>query len=257
MDAGHLATGLLGDQGRHRDRRAHAGGTRPARPQRPGRFVLAGVRRERQGRHPRALAAVPPGGPGGPGRAAPRGGRLGLGPDDGGACGPAPAVDPGHGTRLPRPDLGLAGRRGGPAGLRPDTGPFLRRRDRRPLGLDFHIGLPASARARVSRMAYRSPSVDLTTVPATSVPAELREQVAAWRDPDSLSNRAFAVTDPAAIDFDAPEVQAAELLLQRHRHRPLLARMYAATIGEVDGVRLSPRPPWPRRPKNRPTGRTG
>ncbi|MFJ7129636.1 serine hydrolase domain-containing protein [Streptomyces sp. NPDC098101] len=108
-----------------------------------------------------------------------------------------------------------------------------------PLGLDFHIGLPASARARVSRMAYRSPSVDLTTVPATSVPEELREQVAAWRDPDSLSNRAFAVTDPAAIDFDAPEVQAAELPSSNGIGTARsLARMYAATIGEVDGVRL-------------------
>ncbi|MFE8939951.1 serine hydrolase domain-containing protein [Streptomyces sp. NPDC007872] len=108
-----------------------------------------------------------------------------------------------------------------------------------PLGLDFHIGLPASARARVSRMAYRGPSVDLTTVPTASVPAELREQVAAWRDPDSLSNRAFAVTDPAAIDFDAPEVQAAELPSSNGIGTARsLARMYAATIGEVDGVRL-------------------
>ncbi len=81
----------------------------------------------------------------------------------------------------------------------------------RPLGLDFFIGLPASERGRVSRMVYRSPAVDLTTVPAEAVPEELREQVAAWRDPNSFSNRAFAVTDPAAIDFDSPEVQAAEL----------------------------------------------
>ncbi|MEU9853544.1 serine hydrolase domain-containing protein [Streptomyces sp. NPDC047974] len=108
-----------------------------------------------------------------------------------------------------------------------------------PLGLDFHIGLPASERARVSRMAYRGPSADLTAVPAEAVPEELREQVAAWRDPDSLGNRAFAVTDPAAIDFDSPEVQAAELPSSNGigtAHS--LARMYAATIGEVDGVRL-------------------
>ncbi|WP_435272033.1 serine hydrolase domain-containing protein [Streptomyces parvulus] len=108
-----------------------------------------------------------------------------------------------------------------------------------PLGLDFFIGLPAEQRDRVSRMVYQRPAIDLTTVPAELVPEELREQVAAWRDPESFSNRAYAVTDPAAIDFDAPEVQAAELPASNGigtAHG--LARMYAALIGEVDGVRL-------------------
>ncbi|MFD3651587.1 serine hydrolase domain-containing protein [Streptomyces cyaneofuscatus] len=108
-----------------------------------------------------------------------------------------------------------------------------------PLGLDFFIGLPARERDRVSRMVYQRPAVDLTTVPAESVPEELRGQVAAWRDPESFSNRAYAVTDPAEIDFDSPKVQAAELpasngISTAHG----LARMYAALIGEVDGVRL-------------------
>ncbi|MEU4143101.1 serine hydrolase domain-containing protein [Streptomyces parvulus] len=108
-----------------------------------------------------------------------------------------------------------------------------------PLGLDFFIGLPASERDRVSHMVYRRPAVDLTTVAAEAVPEELREQVAAWRDPNSFSNRAFAVTDPAAIDFDSPEVQAAELPSSNGIGTArALARMYAALIGEVDGVRL-------------------
>ncbi|MEF9884452.1 serine hydrolase domain-containing protein [Streptomyces sp. P9-A4] len=108
-----------------------------------------------------------------------------------------------------------------------------------PLGLDFFIGLPAGERNRVSRMAYQRPAVDLTTVAAELVPEELREQVAAWRDPNSFSNRAFAVTDPAAIDFDSPEVQAAELPSSNGIGTArALARMYAALIGEVDGVRL-------------------
>ncbi|WP_351236497.1 serine hydrolase domain-containing protein [Streptomyces sp. NPDC002133] len=108
-----------------------------------------------------------------------------------------------------------------------------------PLALDFFIGLPASERSRVSRMVYRRPAVDLTTVPADSLPEELREQVAAWRDPNSFSNRAFAVTDPAAIDFDSPEVQAAELPSSNGIGTAhALARMYAALVGEVDGVRL-------------------
>lgn len=108
-----------------------------------------------------------------------------------------------------------------------------------PLGLDFFIGLPESERERVSLMAYRPPTVDLTTVPEASLPEDVREQVAAWRDPNSLSNRAFAVTDPAAIDFDSPEVQAAELPSSNGIGTArALARMYAALIGKVEGVRL-------------------
>ncbi|MBD2828199.1 serine hydrolase domain-containing protein [Streptomyces californicus] len=109
----------------------------------------------------------------------------------------------------------------------------------RPLGLDFFIGLPAGERDRVSRMVYRKPDVDLTTVPEESVPEDLRDLVAAWRDPNSLSNRAFAVTGPANIDFDSPDVQAAELPSSNGIGTAhALARMYAALIGEVDGVRL-------------------
>ncbi len=108
-----------------------------------------------------------------------------------------------------------------------------------PLGLDFFIGLPASERHRVSRMTYRRPDVDLTTLPPELVPEGLRAQVAAWRDPNSFSNRAYAVTDPVAIDFDSPEVQAAELPASNGIGTArALARMYAALIGEVDGVRL-------------------
>lgn len=108
-----------------------------------------------------------------------------------------------------------------------------------PLGLDFFIGLPASERHRVSRMAYQQPEVDFTTVPPESIPEELREMVAAWRDPNSFSNRAFQVTDPAEIDFNSPEVQAAELPASNGIGTARgLARMYAALIGEVDGVRL-------------------
>ncbi|MEU6351028.1 serine hydrolase domain-containing protein [Streptomyces sp. NPDC047072] len=108
-----------------------------------------------------------------------------------------------------------------------------------PLGLDFFIGLPASERDRVSRIVYQPPNVDLTAVPPADLPEDLRELVAAWRDPNSLSNRAFAVTDPTEIDFNSPEVQAAELPSSNGIGTARsLARMYAAVIGEVDGVRL-------------------
>ncbi|MEW2120484.1 serine hydrolase domain-containing protein [Streptomyces sp. NPDC005474] len=108
-----------------------------------------------------------------------------------------------------------------------------------PLGLDFFIGLPADERDRVSRMIYKQPDVDFTTLPPESLPEELRALVAAWRDPNSFTNRAFQVTDPAEIDFNSPEVQAAELPASNGIGTARgLARMYSALIGKVDGVRL-------------------
>ncbi|WP_369186554.1 serine hydrolase domain-containing protein [Streptomyces sp. R08] len=112
-----------------------------------------------------------------------------------------------------------------------------------PLGLDFFIGLPTSERDRVSRMAYQPPTVDLTTAPPEELSEDLRKLVAAWRDPNSLSNRAFAVTDPTEIDFNSCEVQAAELPSSNGIGTARsLARMYAAVIGQVDGVRLLSEP---------------
>ena len=108
-----------------------------------------------------------------------------------------------------------------------------------PLGLDFFIGLPESERGRVSRMVYKEPEFDLAALPPESIPEEVRDLVAALLDPNSLYNKAFSVTDPAEIDFNAPEVQAAEIPSSNGIGTARgLARMYAALIGEVDGVRL-------------------
>ncbi|WP_416985928.1 serine hydrolase domain-containing protein [Streptomyces sp. T028] len=108
-----------------------------------------------------------------------------------------------------------------------------------PLGLDVFIGLPSTERARVTRMIYEQPTVDFTTIPPESIPEQFRDAIAAMLDPDSLANRAFTITDPPEIDFDSPEVQAAELPASNGICTARgLARMYAALVGEVDGVRL-------------------
>jgi CubicO group peptidase (beta-lactamase class C family) len=108
-----------------------------------------------------------------------------------------------------------------------------------PLGLDFFIGLPAGERGRVSRMVYKQPDFDLAAAPPETIPMEFRELVAALLDQTSLYNRAFSVTDPAQIDFNSPEVQAAEIPASNGIGTARgLARMYAGLIGEVDGVRL-------------------
>lgn len=108
-----------------------------------------------------------------------------------------------------------------------------------PLGVDFFIGLPAGQRDRVSRMVYKQPDLDPSTLPSEAIPAEFRAFVTAMLDPESLINRAFAITDPAEIDFNSAEVQAAEIPASNGigtAHG--LARLYAALIGQVDGVRL-------------------
>ncbi|HWC79396.1 MAG TPA: serine hydrolase domain-containing protein [Pseudonocardiaceae bacterium] len=107
-----------------------------------------------------------------------------------------------------------------------------------PLGLDFFIGLPESARPRVSTMVT-DPPIDPATFDIAMVPEEFRPIVAAMGDPEALFNKAFAITDPAAIDFGSAEVQAAEIPASNGIGTARsLARMYAALIGEVDGIRL-------------------
>ena len=108
-----------------------------------------------------------------------------------------------------------------------------------PYGIDFFIGLPASERSRVSRMSYPKPEIELSQLSLADVPEEFRDIVAAMQDPEALINRAFAITDPAEIDFNSPEVQAAEIPASNGigtAHG--LARLYASLIGEVDGQRL-------------------
>ena len=107
-----------------------------------------------------------------------------------------------------------------------------------PFGVDFFIGLPESERHRVSRLVF-APKVDLASIPDELIPAELQPMVIAMRDPEALVNRAFEVTDPAGIDFNDPAVHAAEIPSSNGIGTARgLARLYAATIGEVDGVRL-------------------
>ncbi|WP_433761826.1 serine hydrolase domain-containing protein [Nocardia sp. CA-135398] len=107
-----------------------------------------------------------------------------------------------------------------------------------PFGIDFFIGLPESERHRVSRLVF-APKIDLATVPDELIPAEFRPMVAAMRDPQALVNRAFEVTDPADIDYNDPAVHAAEIPSSNGIGTARgLARLYATTIGEVDGTRL-------------------
>jgi CubicO group peptidase (beta-lactamase class C family) len=107
-----------------------------------------------------------------------------------------------------------------------------------PLGIDFFVGLPAGEQPRVSRLVF-APAPDLSAIPEEMIPAQARDMIAAMKDPDSLTNRAFQVTDPAAIDFNDPAVHAAEIPSSNGIGTArAIARLYASLIGDVDGIRL-------------------
>ena len=100
------------------------------------------------------------------------------------------------------------------------VGTFFAEEIAAPAGLDFWIGLPAAERGRVSRMVIDDPpGAEVAAIPLDQIPEQFRGLVAAFTDPDSLMNRAFALSTPD-IDFNAPEAQAAEIPVeQRDLHR--------------------------------------
>ncbi|RMH78065.1 MAG: class A beta-lactamase-related serine hydrolase [Actinomyces sp.] len=114
-------------------------------------------------------------------------------------------------------------------------GTVFRERVAEPLGLDFWIGLPAELEDRVA---------PLIPSPPPSTPEEI-ELMAAYIGPGTMGNRALTLDGVFALDADGGmvwntrEVHASEIPAANGiTNARSLARMYAATLGEVDGVRL-------------------
>ncbi|MEW1550843.1 serine hydrolase domain-containing protein [Streptomyces tsukubensis] len=103
----------------------------------------------------------------------------------------------------------------------------------RPLGLDFWLGLPAEEAHRVGRIG---PVEEPPPVRSGGLALRPKRSVAdAYRDPDSLTRRAFGVIAPLP-DENAPEYRAAELPASGGISTArALARFYASVIGAVDG----------------------
>ncbi|MGV9313385.1 serine hydrolase domain-containing protein [Streptomyces sp. NPDC003691] len=103
----------------------------------------------------------------------------------------------------------------------------------RPLGLDFWIGLPAEEAHRVGRIG---PVEEPPPVRSGGLALRPKRSVAeAYRDPGSLTRRAFGVVDPLPDEND-PAYRAAELPASGGISTArALARFYASTIGAVDG----------------------
>jgi CubicO group peptidase (beta-lactamase class C family) len=117
-------------------------------------------------------------------------------------------------------------------------GTFFREEIAEPLGVEFWIGLPESEERRVSRLITlpglgdgEGPSQEVID----SLPEEMREMVRAFTDPTSVTQRALRLTDPA-MDFNSREMHAAEVPAAAGIGSARgLAKLYAATIGAVDG----------------------
>jgi CubicO group peptidase (beta-lactamase class C family) len=104
-----------------------------------------------------------------------------------------------------------------------------------PLGLDFWIGLPESEQHRVSTLESMPPPTD---------PADFMEMMALMGPGTDgfkalTMNGAVLALDPAANPFNTRELHATEWPAANGiTNAGSLARMYAATVGEVDGIRI-------------------
>jgi CubicO group peptidase (beta-lactamase class C family) len=115
-------------------------------------------------------------------------------------------------------------------------GTYFREEVALPLGLDFWIGLPEEHEARVARL-YGSVLGDAPSAPGQ----ESRASMAGLLGPDSMVVKALTAGGSFSEDgifntraMHAAEVPAAAGIADARS----VARMYAACIGEVDGVRL-------------------
>lgn len=123
-----------------------------------------------------------------------------------------------------------------------------------PLGLDFWIGLPESEHGRVSKLIPMDPPDGLPMMAAEESvggedgrpPAGLIEMLDMLLGPGNLAGRALSAPGGAARDqnvWNDPRTWSAQIPAAGGvTNANGLARMYAALVGEVDGVRLLDEP---------------
>jgi CubicO group peptidase (beta-lactamase class C family) len=118
-------------------------------------------------------------------------------------------------------------------------GTFLAEEIAAPLDLDLWIGLPKAELHRVSRIIAAPPDFDaMARIDLDVLPEPMREVMAAYADPASLTRRSIAAVTPA-LDHNNPDEQLAEMPSTNGICTArALARFYAALIGEVDGHRI-------------------
>jgi CubicO group peptidase (beta-lactamase class C family) len=116
------------------------------------------------------------------------------------------------------------------------VGTYFREEIAQPLGLDFWIGLPESEEPRVAMLVGGL----LDGIESADVDEEARAAIDAMIGPDSVMGKAlsgggaFAGNVWNRRDVHAAEVPAAAGISDARS----IARMYAACVGEVDGIRV-------------------
>ncbi|MCK2241962.1 MULTISPECIES: serine hydrolase [unclassified Crossiella] len=104
------------------------------------------------------------------------------------------------------------------------------------VGAEVWFGLPAELEPRVSRIVSTPPRA--AVAPPADLPESTRKLLAEYDDPDSLIMRSFDLTTttltPNTRLMHAAEIPAAAGIGTAEG----FARLYAATVGEVDGMRL-------------------
>jgi len=115
-----------------------------------------------------------------------------------------------------------------------------------PLGIEFWIGLPEEQQARVAPLVAMRPSADDFDPSALDpeVLPLLQDLAAAYLDPTSVTNRALMLDGRfllggGRLSWNLPDVRASEIPAANGvTNARSLAKLYAACVGEVDGVRL-------------------
>jgi CubicO group peptidase (beta-lactamase class C family) len=116
------------------------------------------------------------------------------------------------------------------------VGTYFREEIAQPLGLDFWIGLPESEEPRVAMLVGGL----LDGIESADVDEEARAAIDAMIGPDSVMGKAlsgggaFAGNVWNRRDVHAAEVPAAAGISDARS----IARMYAACVGEIDGIRV-------------------
>ena len=120
-----------------------------------------------------------------------------------------------------------------------NIGRFFRDEIGDPLGLDLWIGLPESEEPRVAPLVIlEAMAGQMTEEALNALPEEMQKMIRAFTDPNSITQRALNVAKPS-LDFNSREVHAAEIPAANGISTARsLARLYAATVGEVDGIRI-------------------
>ena len=127
-----------------------------------------------------------------------------------------------------------------------DIGQFFAEEVAGPLGLDFWIGLPDAEQDRVVPLVASAPSADdfdMSSLDPEILPL-LQDLATAFLDPQSTTTRALMLDGRfllggGRIAWNLPEVRASQIPAANGvTNARSLAKMYAACVGEVDGVRL-------------------